>query len=105
MQVPNLEPPLPVEADDQGGRHSWMPKMDFPRFDGTDVRIWLDKCEAFFQLYHIPENFKVTSASLYLSDKQLIGIRRSNRRVHYTHGDSFELLYCRNSMSTFIESA
>ena len=45
-----------------------MPKMDFPKFDGTDVRIWLDKCEAFFRLYHIPDNFRVTSASLYLTD-------------------------------------
>lgn len=33
-----------------------MPKMDFPRFDGTDLQIWLNKCEAFFQLYHIPDN-------------------------------------------------
>lgn len=28
----------------------------------------MDKCEAFFQLYNIPDNFEVTSASLYLSD-------------------------------------
>lgn len=28
----------------------------------------MDRCEAFFQLYHITENFKVTSASLYLTD-------------------------------------
>ena len=45
-----------------------MPKMVFPRFDGSGVRVWLDKCEAFFQLYHIPDNFKVASASLHLSD-------------------------------------
>jgi hypothetical protein len=32
-----------IEADKSYGRRSWMPKMDFPRFDGTDARIWLDK--------------------------------------------------------------
>ena len=42
--------------------------MDFPRFDGSDVRIWLDKCEAFFQLYNMPDSFRVASASLNLVD-------------------------------------
>ena len=41
--------------------------MDFPRFEGEDVRIWLDGCEAYFSLYAIPEEFKVTSATLHLS--------------------------------------
>ncbi|KAE8820558.1 hypothetical protein D1007_01302 [Hordeum vulgare] len=57
---------LPVE--DTGSKRGWMPKMDFPRFDGTEVRIWIDRCKSFFQLYNIPKNFKVTSASLYLTD-------------------------------------
>jgi hypothetical protein len=25
-----------------------MPKMDFPMFDGTDVRIEIDKCSGYF---------------------------------------------------------
>jgi hypothetical protein len=29
-------------------RRHWMPKMEFPRFDGSDVRIWLDKYSAYF---------------------------------------------------------
>ena len=54
--------------EENSGKRPWLPKMDFPRFDGSDVRIWLDKCEAFFKLYSIPDNFKVTSASLYLTN-------------------------------------
>ena len=38
----------------------------FPRFDGSDVRIWLDGCEAYFSLYEIPEFFRVTSATLHM---------------------------------------
>lgn len=41
--------------------------MDFPRFDGADVRIRLDGCEAYFSLYEIPEYFKVTSATLHMT--------------------------------------
>jgi hypothetical protein len=50
-------------------RRSWMPKMDIPRFDGSDVRIWLDKCSAYFQLYAIPHDFRVTTASLHMVGK------------------------------------
>ena len=25
--------------DDSGSRRPWLPKMEFPRFDGTDARI------------------------------------------------------------------
>ena len=53
-------------SEDSGTRKSWMPKMDFRKFDGTDARIWLDGCESYFALYDIPENFKVTSASLHM---------------------------------------
>jgi hypothetical protein len=41
--------------------------MDFPRFDGADARIWLDKCDAYFALYQIPAAFRVSAASIHLS--------------------------------------
>lgn len=65
---PVVQNVIPVSGEDVGGKRQWMPKMDFPRFDGSMVRVWPDKCEAFFQLYHIRDNFKVASASLHLSD-------------------------------------
>jgi hypothetical protein len=55
-------------GDSEHRRH-WIPKMDFPQFDGTDVRIWLDKCSTYFQLYSIPPNFLVTTASMHLVDR------------------------------------
>lgn len=66
--TPELQQPGAPICDESSNKRQWMPKMDFPRFDGTEVRIWLDKCEAFFRLYNIPDSFKVTSASLYLSN-------------------------------------
>jgi hypothetical protein len=53
---------------DQGVRaKSCLPKMDFPRFDGSDVRIWLDMCETYFDMYQIPAMFKVSAAVLHMS--------------------------------------
>ncbi|XP_073357959.1 uncharacterized protein [Aegilops tauschii subsp. strangulata] len=76
IQVPEIQdvqqPPILHVVDESMCKGQWMPKMDFPRFDGIDVRIWLDKCEAFFRLYHIPDSFKVTYVSLYLSDNAAV---------------------------------
>jgi hypothetical protein len=55
-------------SDSEPRRH-WMPKMDFSRLDESDVRIWLDKCATYFQLYAIPPDFSVTAASLHMVDK------------------------------------
>lgn len=40
--------------EDHSRRRQWAPKMDFPKFDGTNAKIWLDGCEAYFTLYDIP---------------------------------------------------
>jgi hypothetical protein len=45
----------------------WMPKMDFPPFDGVDAWIWIDKCDAYFALYHIPATFRVLAGSLHMT--------------------------------------
>lgn len=31
-------------------KRNWTPKMDFPKFDGTDVRVWVDNCDTYFKL-------------------------------------------------------
>lgn len=41
--------------------------MDFLTFDGNDVRVWLDGCEAYLSMYEIPDYFKVTSAMLHMT--------------------------------------
>lgn len=44
-----------------------MPKMDFPRFNGSDPRGWFKKCEKFFQLNPLLEpRSKVLYAAMYL---------------------------------------
>jgi hypothetical protein len=54
---------------DSESRRQWIPKMNFPKFDRPDVRIWLDKCAAYFALYSIPHDCRVTAASLHMVDK------------------------------------
>lgn len=43
--------------------------MDFPKFDGTDAHVWLDKCCSYFALYQIPDSFRVAMASIHMEDR------------------------------------
>jgi hypothetical protein len=65
---PNTHDSL-LHGPDVDQRRHWIPKMDFPKFDGTNARIWLDKCDAYFDLYSIPHDFRVIAASLHMIDK------------------------------------
>lgn len=40
--------------------------MDFPKFDGSGVKVWIDNCETYFAFYQIAEDFLVSAASLNL---------------------------------------
>jgi hypothetical protein len=50
-QLSGLGSLLHAKMDRQEPRRPWLLKMDFPHFDGSDVRIWLDKCAAYFAMY------------------------------------------------------
>ena len=45
-----------------------LPKLSFPRFDGSNPTIWKDKCVDYFTLCNIPETFWTTAAALHMDD-------------------------------------
>lgn len=56
-----------------------MPKLNFPLFDGTDPRIWLDDCLSYFDMYKLPEGMWITSATLHMRDNASNGIRHKSK--------------------------
>lgn len=46
-------------------------KVEFPRFDGSDLENWLFHCNRYFQIDETPEHAKVRLASLHLCDRAL----------------------------------
>jgi hypothetical protein len=72
-------PPLPVTGpfprttDLQLGSshtvvsHSHKPNMNFPTFDGTNPRLWKDKCESYFEIYNVNDALKPRFAALNFS--------------------------------------
>ncbi|KAJ3704209.1 hypothetical protein LUZ61_007914 [Rhynchospora tenuis] len=43
----------------------YLPKMDFPEFDGSDPADWVMKSEYFFEIYQTPPNYKTRLAVLH----------------------------------------
>ncbi|XP_026396574.1 uncharacterized protein LOC113291233 [Papaver somniferum] len=52
----------------QSRKFSRHPKIDFPRFDGSNPRGWIRKCNRYFQLNSIYEIHKVDIASIHFDD-------------------------------------
>lgn len=51
---------------------SRMTKIEFPKFDGTELRSWIYKCNQFFQLDEIADPQRVKLAAIHLEGKALL---------------------------------
>lgn len=40
------------------------PKMDFPKFDGVNPRLWREQCEIYFEIYGVSKFMKTRFATL-----------------------------------------
>jgi len=62
-----LDPPAPDPGfmeDSRVGIRRTVPKMDFPKFDGENPRLWKDRCEMYFEVFGVSENMKIRFAAL-----------------------------------------
>jgi hypothetical protein len=47
--------------------HTRMPRMDVPRFDGENPKLWQLQCEDYFEMYNTSPHLWVRLASLQFS--------------------------------------
>ncbi|WVZ93178.1 hypothetical protein U9M48_039180 [Paspalum notatum var. saurae] len=48
-------------VDERGGlKHYHLPKLSFPKFEGTNPKIWIAKCEDYFSIFSIRESMWCT---------------------------------------------
>ena len=47
----------------------FLPKLEFPSFDGSNPRNWVKKCSRYFSLCKIPDHQRVDVASIHLVGK------------------------------------
>lgn len=48
---------------------SFLPKLEFPKFDGPSPRVWIKKASKYFELCKIQDDQRVDLASLHMIDK------------------------------------
>ncbi|GJT17849.1 reverse transcriptase [Tanacetum coccineum] len=48
-----------------------MLKIEFPKFNGADVKGWIFRCRQFFRIDNVPEEIMVELAAMYVYDKAL----------------------------------
>ncbi|GJY42186.1 retrotransposon-related protein [Tanacetum coccineum] len=60
----------------QANQFSRLAKVEFPKFQGDDVRGWAFKCDQFFLIDNTPAEEKVKIVSVHLSDKALLWHRQ-----------------------------
>ncbi|GJS89213.1 gypsy/ty3 retroelement polyprotein [Tanacetum coccineum] len=66
--------------DNKVNGYARLTKLEFPKFNGDDVKGWIYRCNQFFQLDNVAENQKVRIASIHLHDKALDWHRNFERR-------------------------
>jgi hypothetical protein len=49
--------------------HKQLPKLDFPKFNGDNPKIWAKKCEVYFDVFSVPESLRCRYATLNFADR------------------------------------
>jgi hypothetical protein len=55
LNLLSLSRPKPKLAKSDVVPHHALPKMYFPKFDGSHPKIWIDNCKNYFSIYAMPE--------------------------------------------------
>ena len=63
-------------GQNRGNQVGRMTRVEFPKFNGDDVRDWVFRCEQFFLLDNIPDEQKVRLISMQLYDKAMLWHRQ-----------------------------
>ena len=72
MQVTQLTTRMQEHVAHNGNSLSCLSRVDFPKFDGEDVRGWEYRCDQFFAIDNVADNMKVKVASIYMTGKALL---------------------------------
>lgn len=56
-------------------RHLHLPKMEFPKFDGTNPRLWRDHCERYFEVYSVVPFLKTRFAALNFTESAAVWLQ------------------------------
>ena len=77
------------QNENQNRQFGRMSKMEFPRFNGDDVKGWIFRCRQFFCLDQVEDEMKVGIAAMHVYDKALVWHQQFIKR--YGENSSWEV--------------
>ena len=86
------EPSAPLGRDfsrDTSPRHPHLPKLEFPKFDGDNHRLWRDRCEMFFEVYSVGNALKTRFAALNFDGPAATWLQTLERKGRVLDWDEF----------------
>ena len=57
-----------------------LPKLEFPKFDGDNPRLWRDRCEMFFEVYSVGDHLKTHFVALNFKGAAASWLQTAERR-------------------------
>lgn len=77
-----------LNSDREFGGRPHVPKMEFPKFDGTNPRLWRDQCQVYFEVYSVVPFLKTRFARLNFTGPTAIWLQSEERGVAFRIGIS-----------------
>ena len=93
----STEPPLDRSESSSSPhtpRTSPLPKLDFPKFDGENPRLWKDRCEMFFEVYGVSDRLKTRFAALNFTDAAASCLHSIECQGRITEWEELCMLVC-----------
>ena len=90
--TPSLDPSALPARDfprDNSPRHPPLPKIEFPKFDGDNPRLWRDRYEMFFEVYSVGNTLKTRFAALNFSGPAAIWLQTFERKGRVLDWEEF----------------
>jgi len=66
-----------------------MPKLEFPKFDGDNPRLWRDHCNMHFEVFSVSSDLKTRFAALNVKGAAAAWLQTFERRGRVTDWDTF----------------
>jgi len=94
----NSHPPRQLdfmsESDSRSVRSGPKPKLEFPKFNGHNPRLWKDRCELYFEVYGVSEALKPRFAALNFEDSAVAWLQTVELRGRINSWEELHTAVC-----------
>jgi hypothetical protein len=68
--------------------------VEFHKFDGTNPKLWIKRCETYFDVYHTEPALWVRLASMHLTSSIALWFQTLHDPIHSMDWDTFVTTIC-----------